>query len=90
MKTKFILIINDEDGTRYQIYSDCAKAEKAFEEYKQDYIQNAIEDNELTDEEADEYVQEIEDSCNYIYDSWLNAADPDGNWDLKIVEAEEE
>lgn len=90
MQTKYLLIIDDCDGSRYRIFSDYAKAEKAFEEVKEDFINECIDNNGLSKEEQEEYREEVENNLNNMYSSLLDCYDPEGNWGLRLVEAEEE
>lgn len=69
------------DWTNY-IFDTLKEAEDYFDQMKEEKIQQVIDDNEMSEEEAEDYRQEVADNttCNYC-------EDPESEWAVSIEEA---
>ena len=95
--TKYLLIIstagNTGDEKYYTIYPSEEKAKKAFEKEVEELTNQTIEDNGLSDEEAAEYREEVEESGYYYGDYMDCKIDPNYEWGvylLEVIEKSEE
>ena len=63
------------------VFMDESEAEDYFDKVKEEKIQQTIDDNGMSEEEAEEYRQEIAENATYNY-----CDDPEGEWAVKIDE----
>lgn len=95
--TKYLLVIKQQgentygvEETFFRLYKDYQSAEKGFEEWKQNLIDETLEN--LDEDEKADYLEEVED--NELFDLYndfeMSCACPNSEWSLYVVAIDEE
>lgn len=92
---KYLLIATQKDETfddlhYYRLYKDYESAKKGFEKWRQDFIDESLE--ELNEEEKQDYLEAVED--NEMFDLYgdyeMSCVCPNNEWSLYVVKVQEE
>lgn len=92
---KYLLIANRRDETFddlrfYCLYKDYESARKGFEEWRQDFIDESLE--ELNEEEKQDYLESVEDNEMFdLYGNYeMSCICPNNEWSICVIKIQEE
>ena len=92
---KYLLVANQESEAlggfhSYRIYKDYESAKKGFEQWRQEFIDESLE--ELGDEGKQDYLEAVED--NEMFDLYgdyeMSCICPNNEWNVYVVKVQEE
>ena len=92
MSKKYLVTINESgiSGTEvlHKSFSDYAAAKEEYDAQVEWFINRVVEDNDLSDAEAEEYRNEIDEDYYSVNDYLASAIDPDNEWSvyLELIE----
>ena len=92
MNKKYLVTINESGNSGTEVlhksFSDYAAAKEEFDAQVEWFIKGVVEDNGLSEEEAEEYRNEIDEDYYSVNDYLASAIDPDHEWSvyLELIE----
>lgn len=93
MSKKYLVTINESGNSGPEVlhksFSDYAAAKEEFDAQVEWFIKKVVEDNGLSEEEAEEYRNEIDEDYYNVNDYVDSAIDPDREWSVYLELIEE-
>lgn len=94
MTEHYLLVMNWNDSNygnnqSFRLYPTLGKVTEVFEEEKEEFIKQKIEENDFDEEQAKEYREELSEMFDLMGDYEMSCVDTEGEWNLYVLKVYE-